>query len=142
MNFVPAQDGYVSTVEIINAQNVYTSVPKIVIDLPDYAPNGWTPYMPGRTYIVGSIVCYNDSYGNPVYYSSNVIQTPSLSDPVPSASSTTWTIVYATRRAKAYAVLGTNGIISRIDITDPGAGYTANPHVYIDSGSIPHNLDR
>lgn len=45
------------------------------------------------------------------------------------------------RQAKAYAVLGANNIITRIDITDPGYGYLKPPIVVITSPENPDNVD-
>lgn len=46
------------------------------------------------------------------------------------------------KQAKAYVVLDANGVISRVDISDPGYGYLTAPLVSINSGSQLHHLDR
>lgn len=45
------------------------------------------------------------------------------------------------RTAKAYAVLNALGIITRIDISDPGYGYLSAPGVTINSGNELHQFD-
>lgn len=92
MNFIPSNIGGVKQIIIVNAQNVYKKVPRIVIS----APNA---------------------------------------DPSSSA------VVKPLRQAKAYAILNSAGVISRIDITDPGYGYLGAPYVKIDSGSESNALD-
>lgn len=46
------------------------------------------------------------------------------------------------RQAKAYAVLDSNGVISRIDITDQGYGYLTAPDVTINANGAADELDR
>ena len=87
LNFIPSTVGVIKQINIINAQNTYTVVPKIVISAPDSG-------------------------------------------------------ISTARLAKAYAILNSAGVISRIDISDPGYGYLTAPSVSIDSGTQPHALDR
>jgi hypothetical protein len=89
LNFIPSAVGFVKEINILNAENRYTSVPKIIIAPPDADPAD-----------VGPV-----------------------------------------RIATAYAVLDSYGVISRVDIIDPGYGYIVAPTVTIDSGTQPHNLD-
>lgn len=93
LNFIPSTIGFVREVDILNAENIYTSVPTIVLSAPDADPTD-----------------------------------PALTD--------------TPRQARAYAVLGTDGRISRIDVSDPGYGYLTAPAVTINSGTQPHNLDQ
>lgn len=92
LNYVPSTIGFVKQINILNAQNVYTVVPEIVISDPD-AP----------------------------------ADDPALTEPP--------------RRAKAYAVLNSSGVISRIDITDPGYGYLSAPTVTVSSTTEDTSLD-
>jgi len=51
-------------------------------------------------------------------------------------------LLYPIRQATAYAILNSStGTIARIDISDPGYGYTYDPLVTINAGSAPSNLD-
>jgi len=93
LNFVPSPIGFVKQINILNSENTYQNVPKVVISMPDVDPLD-----------------------------------PNLTD-IP-------------RIAKAYAVLDALGRVSRIDITDPGYGYTSAPSVTLDSGAEPNNLDK
>ena len=93
LNFVPSTIGTVKLINIVNAENRYVSVPKIIISPPDANP----------------------------------------SDPA---------LTQHMRTAKAYAVLNSSGVISRIDITDTGYGYLSAPYITIDSGTEPHQLDK
>jgi len=87
LNFKPSDYGFVRQINIINAVNIYTTVPTVYITAP-------ASYVPGN------------------------------------------------RQAKAYAVLGSDGRISRIDITDPGYGYIDAPAVYILSTENINTLDQ
>jgi len=136
LNFVPSTLGHIKQINILNAENVYVNVPKIVISLPDAAPAGWVLFSETEAYIIGSIVRYDNALGNPVYYSSTAIQGPSAFNPA------NWTVVLETLRARAYAVLNTDGIISRVDMTDPGYGYLTPATIDIDSGLESHELDK
>lgn len=137
LNFVPSNIGFINQINILNAENTYSTVPKVVIPLPDATPStSWTIFSNTSTYAVGSIVRYNDSQGNPVYYSSNIVQGPG---PFNSAN---WTVVLETRIAKAYIVLDSSGLISRIDMIDPGYGYLTAPDIEINSGTESHSLDK
>ena len=86
LNFVPSKIGMVKQINILNAQDVYVYVPRIVVAAPDADPTD-----------------------------------PLLTAPL--------------RTARAYAILGTDGRISRIDITDPGYGYLSAPEVTINAGA-------
>jgi len=92
LNFVPSTIGTVAEINILNAENTYTTVPKIVIGAPDASPTD-----------------------------------PNLDQPL--------------RQATAYAVLGSDNTISRVDIIDPGYGYLSAPTVTINAGTQPSNLD-
>ncbi len=92
LNYVPSTIGFVKEILILNAQDTYTTVPKIIIGLPD---------------------------ANPL--------DPALTSPL--------------RQATAYAILGLDNTISRVDIIDPGYGYLKAPEVRIDSGYQANNLD-
>jgi hypothetical protein len=92
MNFIPSHIGFVKEINILNTQNKYTTVPKVVISLPDADPT----------------------------------------DP---------NLTQALRPAKAYAVLDSNGVIARIDMTDGGYGYLSAPGVILNAGSQICNLD-
>jgi hypothetical protein len=99
MNYVPSPIGSVEEILILNAQDTYTTVPLIIIAEPDATPPGmWAPYSDTEIYFVGSVVLVSDSKGNPVYYSSNVLQAPGPFNPA------NWTAILTTRRATAYAV--------------------------------------
>lgn len=93
LNYIPSHIGFVKQINILNAQNTYNSIPKIIITPPDA-----------------------DELD------------AALTEPV--------------RQAKAYAILDTDGKISRIDITDVGYGYLSAPYITIDSGIETHNLDK
>jgi len=93
LNFVPSTIGFVREINILNSQNTYTRVPKIVIDAPDISSDN-----------------------------------PALKHPI--------------RQATAYAVLDSEKRIARIDIIEPGYGYSYAPVVVIDSGNEQNNLDR
>lgn len=141
MNFVPSTIGFVRQVNILNAQNTYAAIPKLVFPPPDATPGTvWTNFSLLASYTVGSIVRYDDALGNPVYYSSNIGQGPAAV--VPEGNEAEWTEILRTRVAKAYVILDTTGRISRVDITDPGYGYLSSPAVSIDSGLESHALDR
>jgi hypothetical protein len=137
LNFVPSSVGFIKEIKILNAENIYIEIPKVIIPLPDATPAGsWSNFSPIMSYVIGSIVRYDDLQGNPIYYSSNIIQGPG------SFISANWTPVLITRIAKAYIVLDTVGRISRVDMTDPGFGYLTAPYVEIDAGLQDDNLDR
>jgi hypothetical protein len=102
LNFIPSAIGFVKEINILNAENRYTSVPKIIISPPDITDPG-----------------FDTSRWEAVI----------------------WDAIATSRPATAYAVLDSLGVISRIDIIDPGYGYTFAPTVTIDSGTQPHNLD-
>jgi hypothetical protein len=75
LNFVPSKIGFVRQVNVLNAQNTYINIPKVVFPLPDATPDvAWTDFSNVETYFVGSVAKYDDSLGNPVYYSSKYIQ--------------------------------------------------------------------
>jgi hypothetical protein len=93
MNFMPSSVGFVKEINIVNAQNRYTKVPKVIISAPDAS----TDYYP-------------------------------LTQPL--------------RTAKAYAVLDSAGVISRIDMTDGGYGYTVAPMISLDAGLQSTLLDK
>ncbi len=63
---------------------------------------------------------------------------PSVIVGAPDASPLDTSLISPLRQAKAYAVLGPNNVIARIDITDPGYGYLTPPSVTIVS---PENVD-
>ncbi len=138
LNFIPSPIGFVKQIDILNAENTYTVVPKIIISAPDAAPDGWAIFSSSATYTTGNVVRYDSPQGNPNYYvySGPIPYTPGAFDPAE------WTLVLATRQARAYAVLDSTGIISRIDMTDPGYGYVEAPFVSIDSGLQPNQLDK
>jgi hypothetical protein len=137
LNYVPSGIGSVREIKVLNAENIYTSVPKPVISAPDAEPSmPWVEFSPTQTYYIGDIVKHNDSAGNAVYYYSDIEQGPS------SFIETQWTPILVTRQAKAYIVLTNAGTISRVDITDHGYGYTKAPTITIDAGSQPTNLDK
>jgi hypothetical protein len=92
LNFIPSTIGSIKLINIVNAQNTYLDVPKIVIPFPDADPAD-----------------------------------PELTQPL--------------RRAKAYAVLDSRGVISRVDVTDGGYGYTYAPPIELDSGAESNQLD-
>ncbi len=46
------------------------------------------------------------------------------------------------RQARAYVILDAAGVISRVDITDPGYGYLTAPTVTINSGTESYALDK
>ena len=137
LNFIPSSIGFVKQINILNAQNTYTTVPKIIVSLPNATPDVWTLFNTSTIYNTGDVVRYDDTQGNPVYYSSDVVQ-----GPLPSFASGSWTVVLKTWRAKAYAVLDIAGRISRVDITEPGYGYSSAPIISINSGAELHDLDR
>jgi hypothetical protein len=89
LNFLPSSVGFVKQINILNAENIYTFVPKLVISAPDAV------------------------------------------DTIPPSN----------RQASAYVVLNSAGVISRVDITDKGHGYTTAPVVLINSSEL-HQLDK
>ena len=93
LNYIPSTVGSVKQINILNAQNTYITIPKIIVYPPDVE-----------------------------------VTDPRLTE--------------APRTVKAYAVLDGNGRISRVDITDPGYGYTSAPYIEIDSGTESHALDK
>ena len=93
LNFVPSPVGFVREINILNAENRYTTVPRIQIGAPDADIND----LPA-----GAVL----------------------------------------RQARAYAVLNSSGIISRIDITDRGYGYMTAPDITIYAGTELNNLDK
>ena len=136
LNYKPSELGHVRLINIFNAETSYTRVPSVVVALPDAAPVGWEMFSILDTYQVGSIVKKPDSFGNPVYYSSNIVQGPGPFIPA------NWTVIMQTRRAKAYIVLDSTGKISRVDVTDGGYGYLFAPDVTIDAGAEDSSLDK
>jgi hypothetical protein len=75
LNFVPSTIGFVRQINILNAENTYINIPKLVFPLPDAEPDvAWSDFSSELTYQVGNVVKYPDQFGNPVYYSSNVLQ--------------------------------------------------------------------
>lgn len=137
LNYVPSPIGFVKQISIMNAEDIYPTVPKIIISSPDATPSEtWSVFSDLSIYNAGDIVKYVDSVGNIIFYSSKIDQGPGpfVVD--------NWTSILVTRIAKAYAILDSAGRISRIDISDPGYGYLTAPSVTIDSGSIDHNLDK
>ena len=136
LNYKPSTVGFIKQINIMNAENVYINVPKIIIPLPEDAPAGWVVFSSADSYTDSSIVRYDNIQGNPEYYQSNIVQGPSL------FVSANWTLILQTRRARAYAVLDNSGRISRIDMTDVGSGYLEAPSIYIDAGAEESNLDK
>jgi hypothetical protein len=137
LNYVPSNIGFIKEINIVNAENTYNQIPAIIVAEPDAEPSSpWSIFIPGRTYRIGDIVKYNDTYNNPTYYSSLELQTPTTFDP------TKWQVILTNKTAKAYAVLGSDKRISRVDISDPGYGYTKAPEISIDSGTESHALDK
>ena len=107
LNFVPSSIGFVKSINILNAENTYNNIPELVIPLPDATPDvAWTNFSTDETYQVGSVVNYPDRFGNPVYYSSNIAQSPT------SFIAANWTVVLATRVCRAYVVLDSTNRIS------------------------------
>ena len=140
LNFIPSSIGFVKQINILNAQNTYNAVPKVIIGAPDAQPDVvWTVWNNSTAYTTDDVVRYDDAQGNAVYYSSNVIV--NLNN-TPSSTSIYWTTILATRIAKAYIVLGIDSRISRVDITDPGYGYLQSPIIDINSGAESHIHDR
>lgn len=92
LNYKPSIIGEVKLINILNAENVYTTVPRILIAPPDADPL-------------------------------DINATEPL------------------RQAKAFAILGIDGRIARIDVTDGGYGYLSAPVIDIDSGAESHALD-
>jgi hypothetical protein len=141
LNFVPSEIGFVRQINILNAQNTYINIPKLVFAAPDATPSGaFSDFSLAATYAIGSVVKYDDSLNNPVYYSSNIVQGPGAI--IPQGNPIAWTPILETRIVRAYVVLDATNRISRVDITDPGYGYLSAPLVSIDSGAEPHNLDK
>jgi hypothetical protein len=139
LNFIPSTIGFVRQINILNAQNIYTSVPKIIVSLPDATPSTWSIFDPLHQYDKDDVVRYDDVQGNPVYYSSNDSDNTGNA---PSSTSAYWTIVLKTWVTKAYIVLDAAGRISRVDITEPGYGYLKAPTIGINSGTELHDLDK
>ena len=134
LNFIPSTIGSVREINILNTQNSYNTVPLIIIDKPDATPTiAYASFSTTSVYIEGSVVNYPDKQGNENYYTSNIAQGPS------EFILNNWTLILATRGAKAYAVLNSIGQISRIDVTDPGMGYLGAPSVVVKS-NISTNL--
>ena len=139
LNYVPSTLGTVKRINVLNAENIYTSVPKVVIGEPDAEPlPGWTDWDGSVNYAEKAVVMYPDIYGNKLYYSSNVADNQWNT---PSSTSTYWTLTLTTRVAKAYIILNNLGKISRVDMTDNGAGYLKAPIIDLNSGSESHALD-
>ena len=137
LNYIPSTIGFVKEINVLNAENTYVAIPKVVIYPPDATPTaGWTVFSSTAIYNIDDVVRYNDAQGNAVYYSSKIIQGPSAFIPA------NWTVILSTRIAKAYIVLDTSGRISRVDITDPGDGYLEAPYIEINSGLESHALDK
>ena len=137
MNYVPSEIGVVRLINIVNAENTYIQVPRIIVDRPDPTPNSpWIDFSTAAVYGVGTVARIVNDTGNFVYYSSNIVQGPG---PFVEAN---WTLTLETRTAKAYAVLDTAGRISRVEIIDQGYGYLSAPDVDINSGLEPNNLDK
>ncbi len=136
LNFVPSEIGFVKQINILNAENVYTNVPKLIISDPDASPLiTWTNFNELATYGIGDIVKRVNLSGVPIFYSKRNSTGPGPFIPED------WDIFFVTRVAKAYVVLDGNGRIARVDISDPGFGYLVAPTVTIDSGTEPHDLD-
>ena len=130
LNFEPATIGGVGAINILNAEAVHTTIPTIVISAPDAQPDlPWSVFSEYVNYSVGAVVLYRDQYGNAVYYSSNTNQSAGVFNPL------NWTVILTTRIAQAYAILNSAGIISRVDVTDPGRGYTSAPIITIDGAT-------
>jgi len=138
LNFVPSDIGIIRQIRVLNAQNRYTTVPGVSIPLPDATPDvAWSDYDSLSGYSIGSVVRYDNSFGYPVYYTSNAGQ----SAPAGIFNPVLWDILLETRIAKAYIVLDSTGRISRVDMVDPGYGYLTAPNITIDS-TEPHELDK
>ncbi len=136
MNYIPSTIGYVKEILILNAQNTYTKIPKIVIALPDATPNTyWAFFSFNAIYNAGDVVRYDDANGNPIYYQSNITQGPGL------FNISNWTAILTTRVATAYAVLDSTNKIARVDMIDQGYGYKTTPLISISSGTDANNLD-
>jgi hypothetical protein len=135
LNYVPSEVGTIKQINIFNAETIYKKVPTIKIDAPNATPSIWSNFYPGKNYRPGDVVRISNAQGNAEYYSSNIVQSQVVFD------SSTWTLVLATRPAKAYAILDASGKISRIDMTDTGAGYASAVGVTIVS-DISNNADR
>lgn len=136
LNFIPSSLGFVKEIGILNAETKYTSVPTITISAPDYEPDTYTVFSSTTDYIVGDIVSYEIN-GNISYFTCTVNCTGIIP-----TNTEYWALSVETIRAKAYAVLDSKGILSRIDITNPGAGYTKAPTVDIVVGSIVQTVDK
>jgi len=136
LNFVPSEIGFVKQINIFNAENIYTTVPKIVISEPDATPLiVWSNFNSLATYGIGDIVKFVGSDGVPVFYSKKINSGPGPFIPEE------WDVFLLLRVAKAYVVLDANGRIARVDISDPGFGYLVAPTVTIES-TESHDLDR
>ena len=138
LNYVPSKIGSVKEINIVTAENVYTKVPQVIIDPPDFLPDVFTIWSPTATYNSGDIVSYANAQRNIGFFSCKVDgtigQLPTNTD--------FWNLDIQTRNAKAYAVLDSTGRISRIDISDQGYGYLTAPHVELNSGKELHHLDK
>lgn len=139
LNYKPSNIGFISQINIFNAENTYKTVPKIVVAEPNYLPPGYVgEYTAGLDYFVGSIAKIYNSAGNPVYYRCEITV---LNAPA-SIDLTKWTLVLETRRARAYSILDSQGRISRIDISDSGYGYSSPVSVSIDSPINSNGVDK
>ena len=139
LNYAMSSIGGIRQINILNAENTYKVVPKLIVGEPNYLPPGYVgEYTENIDYSVGSVVKIYNAAGNPVFYSANVFinNAPAVID------LNNWTLVFESRRARAYPVLGSDGRISRVDMTDYGYGYSSPVDIVIDSGAEPHNLDR
>lgn len=114
LNFKPSHIGFVKEIRILNAENKYLNVPRIVISAPDADPNDPELFYTYDKFDTGA-------------YDISMWDNTVLVEPL--------------RQAKAYAILDNNGVISRIDITDKGFGYLRAPCITIDSGAEINNLD-
>jgi len=136
LNFVPSTIGFVKQINILNAENIYSNIPKLIISDPTATPSiVWTDFNNFATYGIGDVVKFISSSGITGFYASKSTVGPGPFD------AENWEVILAPRTAKAYVVLDGNNRIARVDISDPGFGYTDAPTVTIDSGTEPHDLD-
>lgn len=128
--------GGIQDIRIMDATTRYTVVPDIRIPEPDVDPYSRLTiqsFVIGFSYKEGVVIRYQDAQGIWAYYRSLVAQTPDR------FVTENWERLPYVRRAKAYAMIDAAGFLTRIDVTDPGFGYSKAPEIEVVAGSTVTN---
>ena len=133
MVFEGSEVGGIQEIKIRNAVTRYGTIPSVNIPDPDMNPYGSmhvVAFLAGVEYDAGAVISRDLGNGNIAYYRCLTTHTPDVFVPE------NWEQLPSVRPARAHAVLDKSGRLARIDVTDPGFGYSKAPIITIqDSGA-------